>query len=83
MESTILYLIPALGILGLVVMAFNLHGSASKLTGEENMVELATYIAERRDGVFKSGVENFSLFCSRCGNSSRRGPEHWLKLLLR
>ncbi|MGC2235599.1 MAG: sodium-translocating pyrophosphatase [Pyrinomonadaceae bacterium] len=46
MESTILYLIPALGIFGLVVMAFKSSWVTKQATGEENMVELSTYIAE-------------------------------------
>ncbi len=45
MESTILYLIPALGIFGLVVMAVQSAWVSKQATGEENMVELATYIA--------------------------------------
>ena len=46
MESTILYLIPALGILGLVVMAVQSAWVTKQPTGDDNMVELATYIAE-------------------------------------
>jgi K(+)-stimulated pyrophosphate-energized sodium pump len=46
MESTILYLIPALGILGLVVMAIQSAWVTKQPTGEANMVELSTYIAE-------------------------------------
>jgi K(+)-stimulated pyrophosphate-energized sodium pump len=46
MESTILYLIPALGILGLVVMAVQSAWVRKQATGEANMVELSTYIAE-------------------------------------
>jgi len=46
MESTILYLIPALGILGLVVMAVQSAWVTKQPTGEANMVELSTYIAE-------------------------------------
>jgi K(+)-stimulated pyrophosphate-energized sodium pump len=46
MESTILYLIPALGIFGLVVMAVQSAWVSKQATGEENMVELATYIAK-------------------------------------
>jgi K(+)-stimulated pyrophosphate-energized sodium pump len=45
MESTILYLIPALGIFGLAVMAFKSSWVSKQAAGEENMVELATYIA--------------------------------------
>ncbi len=46
MESTILYLIPALGIFGLVVMAVQSSWVFKQPTGEANMVELAGYIAE-------------------------------------
>ncbi len=46
MESTILYLIPALGILGLVVMAIQSAWVTKQPTGDDNMVELAGYIAE-------------------------------------
>ncbi len=46
MESTILYLIPALGIFGLVVMAVQSSWVVKQPTGEANMVELAGYIAE-------------------------------------
>jgi len=46
MESTILYLIPALGILGLVVMAVQSAWVSKQPTGEANMVELSNYIAE-------------------------------------
>ena len=46
MESTVLYLIPALGLFGLVVMAIKSAWVSKQATGDENMVELATYIAE-------------------------------------
>ncbi|MCW5961495.1 MAG: sodium-translocating pyrophosphatase [Pyrinomonadaceae bacterium] len=46
MESTILFLIPALGFLGLVVMAVQSAWVTKQPTGEDKMVELATYIAE-------------------------------------
>ncbi|CAN5750975.1 sodium-translocating pyrophosphatase [soil metagenome] len=46
MESTILYLIPALGVLGLVVMAVQSAWVSKQPTGDANMVELSTYIAE-------------------------------------
>ncbi len=46
MESIILYLIPALGILGLVVMAIQSSWVSKQATGDENMVELSNYIAE-------------------------------------
>lgn len=46
MESIVLYLIPALGILGLVVMAIKSSWVSKQATGDDNMVELAGYIAE-------------------------------------
>ena len=46
MESTILYLIPVFGIFGLIVMAFKSAWVTKQPTGDANMVELATYIAE-------------------------------------
>ena len=46
MESSVLYLIPALGIFGLIVMAVKSAWVTKQPTGEANMVELATYIAE-------------------------------------
>ncbi|MGI8469346.1 MAG: sodium-translocating pyrophosphatase [Pyrinomonadaceae bacterium] len=54
MESTILYLIPALGILGLIVMAVQSSWVSKQATGEENMVELASYIAEGAMAFLKS-----------------------------
>ncbi|MCO6512453.1 MAG: sodium-translocating pyrophosphatase [Aridibacter famidurans] len=46
MESAFLYFIPALGVLGLVVMAAKSVWVTKQPAGEENMVELAGYIAE-------------------------------------
>ena len=46
MESTILYLIPAVGLFGLLVMAVKSAWVSKQDSGDENMVELATYIAE-------------------------------------
>lgn len=46
MESTILYLIPALGVLGLIVMAIQSAWVSRQATGDANMVELSGYIAE-------------------------------------
>ncbi len=46
MESIVLYLIPALGILGLVVMAVQSAWVTKQASGEEKMVELSNYIAE-------------------------------------
>lgn len=46
MESIVLYLIPALGIFGLVVMWFKSSWVSKQAAGEEKMVELAGFIAE-------------------------------------
>lgn len=46
MESYVIYLIPALGLLGLIVMAFKSAWVTKQETGDENMVELAQHIAE-------------------------------------
>jgi K(+)-stimulated pyrophosphate-energized sodium pump len=46
MESYVLYLIPAFGVIGLLVMAIKSAWVSKQDAGDENMVELATYIAE-------------------------------------
>ena len=46
MESTILYLIPVLGVLGLIVMAVKSGWVSKQPTGDENMTELSSYIAQ-------------------------------------
>ncbi len=46
MESYVLYLIPAFGVIGLLVMAVKSAWVSKQEAGDEKMVELATYIAE-------------------------------------
>lgn len=46
MESYVIYLIPALGVLGLIVMAFKSAWVNKQEAGDANMVELAQHIAE-------------------------------------
>lgn len=46
MESNVIYLIPALGLLGLIVMAVKSAWVNKQDAGEANMVELAQHIAE-------------------------------------
>ena len=46
MESTVLYLIPAFGVLGLVIMAVKSAWVSKQETGDEKMVELSNYIAD-------------------------------------
>jgi K(+)-stimulated pyrophosphate-energized sodium pump len=62
MESTILYLIPALGIFGLIVMAFKSSWVTKQATGDENMVELATYIAEGAMAFLKAEWRILAIF---------------------
>ncbi|MBB6327393.1 K(+)-stimulated pyrophosphate-energized sodium pump [Algoriphagus iocasae] len=46
MENALIYLVPALGILGLVVMAVKSAWVTKQETGDKTMVELAGYIAD-------------------------------------
>ncbi len=62
MESTILYLIPALGILGLVVMAIQSSWVSKQATGEDNMVELAGYIADGAMAFLKAEWKVLAVF---------------------
>lgn len=62
MESTIIYLIPALGILGLIVMAIRSSWVTKQATGEENMVELSTYIAEGAMAFLKAEWKILAIF---------------------
>jgi K(+)-stimulated pyrophosphate-energized sodium pump len=62
MESTILYLIPALGIFGLVVMAVKSAWVSKQPTGEENMTQLATYIAEGAMAFLKAEWKVLAIF---------------------
>ncbi len=62
MESTILYLIPALGVFGLVVMAVQSAWVSKQPTGEANMVELSTYIAEGAMAFLKAEWKILSIY---------------------
>lgn len=46
MENVLIYLVPALGILGLIVMAVKSAWVTKQETGDETMMELAGYIAD-------------------------------------
>jgi K(+)-stimulated pyrophosphate-energized sodium pump len=46
MEQALIYMVPALGILGLIVMAIKSSWVLKQETGDKNMVELAGYIAD-------------------------------------
>src|SRR5215204_3009144 len=62
MESIILYLIPALGIFGLVVMAFKSSWVSKQAAGDANMVELSTYIAEGAMASLKAEWKILAIF---------------------
>ena len=62
MESTILYIIPALGILGLIVMAINSAWVSKQDAGEEKMVELSNYIAEGAMAFLKAEWKVLAIF---------------------
>ena len=62
MESTILYIIPALGIFGLIVMAFKSSWVSKQATGDANMVELSGYIAEGAMAFLKAEWRILAIF---------------------
>lgn len=62
MESIILYLIPALGILGLIVMAVQSAWVTKQPTGDEKMVELSNYIAEGAMAFLKAEWKVLAIF---------------------
>ena len=62
MESVILYLIPALGLLGLIVMFVKSAWVSKQPAGEANMVELATYIAEGAMAFLKAEWKILAIF---------------------
>lgn len=62
MQNTILYLVPALGILGLVVMAIKSAWVSKQPTGDANMTELASYIAEGAMAFLKAEWKILSIF---------------------
>jgi K(+)-stimulated pyrophosphate-energized sodium pump len=62
MESTILYMIPALGIFGLIVMAIKSAWVTKQPTGDENMVELSTYIAQGAMAFLKAEWKILAIF---------------------
>lgn len=62
MESKILYLVPVFGILGLIVMAVKSAWVSKQPTGEANMVELSTYIAEGAMAFLKAEWKILAIF---------------------
>ena len=64
MESTILYLIPVLGILGLAIMFVQSAWVTKQPTGDDNMVELAGYIAEGAMAFLKAEWKVLAIFAA-------------------
>ena len=62
MESTILYLIPAFGLFGLLVMALKSAWVKKQPAGDENMVQLAGYIAEGAMAFLKAEWKILAIF---------------------
>jgi K(+)-stimulated pyrophosphate-energized sodium pump len=62
MESTIIYLVPVLGIFGLIVMAFKSAWVSRQAAGEENMTQLAGYIAEGAMAFLKAEWRILAIF---------------------
>jgi len=67
MEAYVIYLVPALGVLGLIVMAVKSAWVNKQSAGDEKMVELATYIAEGAMAFLKAEwkvLTYFSIFAA-------------------
>lgn len=62
MEPKILFLIPALGVLGLVVMALKSSWVSKQASGDENMVQLSGYIAEGAMAFLKAEWKILAVF---------------------
>ncbi len=62
MNSYVIYLVPALGVLGLVVMAIKSAWVSKQDAGEDNMKELAGYIADGAMAFLKAEWKVLSVF---------------------
>jgi K(+)-stimulated pyrophosphate-energized sodium pump len=62
MESQVLYAIPVLGIIGLVYMMVQSSWVSKQSSGEDNMIELANYIAEGSMAFLKAEWKVLTLF---------------------
>lgn len=62
MESNILYLVPIFGVFGLVVMFFKSSWVSKQAAGEENMIELASHIAEGAMAFLKAEWKILAIF---------------------
>ncbi len=62
MESNIIYLVPALGLLGLIVMVVQSAWISKQASGEEKMVELSDYIAKGAMAFLKAEWQVLAVF---------------------
>ena len=62
MEQALIYLVPALGLVGLIIMAVKSAWVTKQPTGDENMVELAGYIADGAMAFLKAEWKVLSYF---------------------
>jgi K(+)-stimulated pyrophosphate-energized sodium pump len=62
MEQALIYLVPALGLVGLLIMAVKSAWVTKQPTGDENMVELAGYIADGAMAFLKAEWKVLSYF---------------------
>jgi K(+)-stimulated pyrophosphate-energized sodium pump len=63
MEQALLYAVPALGLIGLIVMAIKSAWVTKQETGDKNMMELAGYIADGAMAFLKAEWKVLSYFC--------------------
>ena len=62
MNSNVIYLVPAFGILGLIVMAFKSAWISKQDAGDKNMQELAGYIADGAMAFLKAEWKVLAIF---------------------
>ena len=67
MEQALIYLVPALGLVGLLIMAVKSAWVTKQPTGDENMVELAGYIADGAMAFLKAEWKVLSYFAVIAG----------------
>ena len=67
MEQALIYLVPALGVVGLLVMAVKSAWVTKQATGDKNMVELSGYIADGAMAFLKAEWKILSYFAIIAG----------------
>ncbi len=67
MEQALIYLVPALGVVGLLVMAVKSAWVTKQATGDKNMVELSGYIADGAMAFLKAEWKILSYFAVIAG----------------